>query len=360
MAEPDFDALLLASFGGPEGPDEVLPFLERVTAGRGIPRERLVEVGAHYYRFGGVSPINRQNRELKQAIEADFAANGLHLPAYWGNRHAPPFLADALRTMAADGIRSALVLLTSAYPSYSGCRAYREDLAAARAAVGPEAPRLARIPHYFDRAGFVEPFVDATARAIDQLPEPARATAPLVFTTHSIPTSMAATSGPDGHAYVRAHEQVAGRVAAGIKARYGERDYRLVYQSRSGPPSQPWLEPDIADHLDELAAGGAAGAVLVPIGFISDHMEILFDLDVEAREKAERLGLALTRASTPGTGPRFVAMIRELVQEQLAGAGPALCPEQCCPNPRPTGADRPTIGALEIEELGEPGSGAKH
>jgi protoporphyrin/coproporphyrin ferrochelatase len=342
VARAHYDALLLASFGGPEGPDEVLPFLEHVTRGRGIPPERLVEVGAHYYRFGGISPINKQCRDLKAAIEADFAAHGVDLPVFWGNRHAPPMFADTLATMAADGIRSALVLLTSAYPSYSGCRAYREDLAAARAEVGSAAPELHRLPHYFDRAGFAAPFVDATVRAIEELPEPTRQDAPLVFTTHSVPVVMAERSGTDGGAYVRAHEQVAGRVAGAVAERTGERPYRLVYQSRSGLPGQPWLEPDVGDHLDELAAAGATGAVLVPIGFVSDHMEILFDLDVQARERAGRLGLALARASTPGTDPRFVAMIRELVREQQAGGGPALCPSWCCPNPR---GDRPTIGA---------------
>ena len=342
MARADYDALLLASFGGPEGPDEVRPFLEHVTRGRGIPPERLVEVGAHYYRFGGTSPINQHSRDLMAAIEADFAAHGVDLPVYWGNRHTPPLFTDTLATMAADGIRSALVLLTSAYPSYSGCRAYREDLAAARAEVGSAAPELHRLPHYFDRGGFVAPFVDATVRAIEQLPEPARRDAPLVFTTHSIPVAMAERSGPEGGAYVRAHEQVAARVARGVAERTGERPYRLVYQSRSGPPGQPWLEPDVGDCLDELAAAGTTGAVLVPIGFVSDHMEVLFDLDVQARERAGRLGLALTRASTPGTDSRFVAMIRELVREQQAGAGPALCPTWCCPNPR---GERPTIGA---------------
>lgn len=349
MAQADFDALLLASFGGPEGPDEVLPFLERVTRGRGIPPERLVEVGAHYYRFGGVSPINQQSRELKAAIEADFAAHGVDLPVYWGNRHAPPLFAETLRVMAGDGVRSALVLLTSAYPSYSGCRAYREDLASAAAEVAAQAeggaavPRLHRLPHYFDRAGFVEPFVDTTLRAIEELPEPLRVGAPLVFTTHSIPVAMAERSGPDGGAYVRAHEQVAARVAGAVAEKAGSRPYRLVYQSRSGPPSQPWLEPDVCDHLDQLAAAGAAAAVLVPIGFISDHMEVRFDLDVQARERADQLGLALTRARAPGTDPRFVATVRELVREQLTGVtGPALCPSWCCPNPR---GERPTIGA---------------
>lgn len=356
MAGADYDALLVASFGGPEGPDEVLPFLEHVTRGRGIAPERLVEVGAHYYQFGGISPINQQCRDLKAAIDADFAAYGVDLPVYWGNRHAPPLFAETLAAMAADGIRSALVLLTSAYPSYSGCRAYREDLAAARAEVGSAAPQLHRLPHYFDRAGFVLPFVDATVRAIEQLPEPVRRDAPLVFTTHSIPAAMAERSGPEGGAYVRAHEQVAARVAGAVaertRDRAGKRPYRLVYQSRSGPPGQPWLEPDVGAYLAELAAAGVTGVVLVPIGFVSDHMEVLFDLDVQARERADRLGLALVRASTPGTDPRFVALIRELVREQQAGAGPALCPAWCCPNPR---GEQPTIGA----QTGSTAAGAR-
>ena len=345
-AEPSgaFDALLLLSFGGPEAPDEVIPFLENVTRGRGIPRERLAEVGEHYFRLGGRSPINDQCRALLAAIRSDFAANGLDLPVYWGNRNWHPMLADTLRQMAEDGVGRALVFVTAAYSSYSGCRQYRENMAEALGEVGASAPELVRLRHYFNHPGFVEPFADATVAALATVPPGAR----LVFTTHSIPEAWAAASGPTGWAYAHQHNATAALVAAGVAGRTGtEHPWDLAYQSRSGSPSQPWLEPDVVDHLKELSSTGVPGAVLVPIGFVSDHMEVCYDLDVETAEAAEKLGLPLARAATPGTDPRFVAMIRDLVEERLAGRpaaqraalgalGPAhdVCPAGCCPNPR--------------------------
>jgi ferrochelatase len=355
-----YDALLLVSFGGPEGPDDVLPFLENVTRGRNIPRERLLAVGEHYFGFGGVSPINAQNRALVAALESDFKANGLGLPVFWGNRNWAPYLPDALTEMADAGVRRAVVLLTSAYSSYSGCRQYRENLAAAVDVVGERAPRLDRIRHYFNNPGFVEAMVATTVAAVETLPADTRSAAQLVFVTHSIPTPMNATSGPRGGAYEEQHRDVAGLVAAGVAAATGEHhDVALVYCSRSGSPDQPWLEPDVNDHLEALVDSGVPSAVLVPIGFVSDHMEVRYDLDTEALATAQQLGLPCARAATVGTDHRFVSGVRELVLERAAAArgeqpvrralgalGPShdVCPAGCCPNargPRPAicGAD---------------------
>jgi ferrochelatase len=342
------DAVLLVSFGGPEGPDDVIPFLENVTRGRGIPRERLAVVGEHYLRFGGVSPINEQNRALLAAIRADFAAAGLDLPVYWGNRNWDPYLAEALREMAHDGVRRALAFVTAAYSSYSGCRQYREDLAAAQAEVGARAPSIDKIRHYFNSPGFVEPMIDNTVAALASLPSHVSAGARLAFTTHSIPLTQADTSGPTGNAYVIQHREVARLVADGVSHRIG-RDiaWDLVYQSRSGPPSQPWLEPDIEDHLRIEQKRGVPGVVMVPIGFVCDHIEVAWDLDTEAVKVAAEIGLPVARAATVGTDPRFVAMVRELVCERLENRraaerralgelGPSwdVCPVECCPNPR--------------------------
>ena len=341
-----FDALLLVSFGGPEGPDDVVPFLENVTRGRGVPRERLQEVGQHYFLFGGRSPINDQCRALRQAVRADFAANGLDLPVYWGNRNWHPYLADTMREMRDAGVRRAACLLTSAYASYPGCRQYRENLAGAVAEVGEGAPVLHRLPHYFNRPGFVLPFVDGTTAALDELPDGAR----VVFVTHSIPDAMNDASGPDGGRYTAEHRDVAAVVADEVARRRGVPvDWDLTYCSRSGPPTQPWLEPDVNDHLADLAGKGVPGVAVVPIGFVSDHMEVMYDLDEEARATALRLGLGFVRVPTPGVDPRFVAMVRELLLEQsgtdaaqptsprvLGALGPtwADCPVGCCTNLR--------------------------
>ncbi|MGW3245135.1 ferrochelatase [Streptomyces sp. NPDC001070] len=362
-----YDALLLLSFGGPEGPDDVVPFLENVTRGRGIPRERLKEVGQHYFLFGGVSPINAQNRELLEALRKDFAEHGLDLPVFWGNRNWSPYLTDTLRELADGGHRRVLVLATSAYASYSGCRQYRENLAdslAALEAEGRPVPRVDKLRHYFNHPGFVRPMVDAVVTALAELPEDVRDGAHLAFTTHSIPTAAADTSGPPeahtedgaGGAYVAEHLDTARVIADAVREATGtDRPWKLVYQSRSGAPHIPWLEPDICDHLEELHASGAPAAVMVPIGFVSDHMEVKYDLDTEATAKAAELGLPVARAATVGADPRFAAAVRELVLERaaterglapercaLGALGPShdVCPVGCCParTPRPAAA----------------------
>jgi len=339
---PDYDAFLLVSFGGPEGPADVMPFLENVTRGRGVPRERLAEVAHHYRLFGGMSPINRHCRDLLAAVEKDFAAARVDLPLYWGNRNWHPHLADTVARMTADGVRHAVAFVTSAYGSFSGCRQYLDDIGAARAKAGPDAPRIDKIRHFYDHPGFIEPFADATLAAIGSLPPGVKHDAPLVFTAHSVPEAMAAASGPAGGLY-QAQLSEAARLVAGLvsQAEGRERDWRLVYQSRSGPPSVRWLGPDVRDHLAGLARAGARGAVLVPVGFVSDHMEVVYDLDIDAAETAGRLGMALARAATPGAHPRFVSMITELVRERMGGqaaGGTAgamrpsrdLCHNGCC------------------------------
>ncbi|HCU93726.1 MAG TPA: ferrochelatase [Actinobacteria bacterium] len=341
-----YDAFLLVSFGGPEGPDDVMPFLENVTRGRGVPPERLAEVAHHYHRFGGVSPINRQCRDLLAAVGKDFAASGLDLPVYWGNRNWHPYLAGTVAAMTAAGVRRAIAFVTSAYGSYSSCRQYLDDIEAACAAVGAGAPQIDKIRHFFDHPGFIEPFTESTLAALRSLPAGAQRDAPLVFTAHSVPVSMAAASGPGGDLYPAQLAEAARLVAAGVAAADGrERPWQLVYQSRSGPPSAPWLGPDVCDHLAALAADGAPGAVLVPVGFVCDHLEVVYDLDVEAAQAGERLGLPLARAATPGTHPRFVSMITELVRERSEEPGerlasprapgllppaPGICQNACC------------------------------
>jgi protoporphyrin/coproporphyrin ferrochelatase len=315
---PPYDAFLLVSFGGPEGPDDVMPFLANVTRGRNVPPERLAGVAEHYYAFGGVSPINQQCRDLLAAVRADFAASGLSLPLYWGNRNWTPYLADTVGQMAKDGVRRAVAFVTSAYSSYSSCRQYLDDLERARAAVGPDAPRIDKIRRFFNHPGFIEPFADNAHAALATLPAEVREQAHLVFTAHSVPLAMAEASGPAGarERYVTELTE-AGRLIA-ERTGAGTHPWSLAYQSRSGPPSQPWLEPDVRDHLAELAKSGMKAVVVIPAGFVSDHMEVRHDLDVEAAETAETLGLAFARAATPGTSPRFASMITELVTEGMA------------------------------------------
>ncbi len=343
-----YDALLLVSFGGPEKPDDVLPFLRNVTAGKEIPDKRLEEVGEHYFLFGGRSPINDQNRELVDAIEADLEANGVQVPVYWGNRNWDPFLRDTIEQMKADGITRAAAILTSAYSSYSGCRQYRENLASAVQEV-PGAPRIDRLRHYSNHPGFIEPMVDATLAALADLPEDARRGGHLAFVTHSIPETMNEASGARGGAYVAQHRAVVAEIVERVREETGHRyPSELVFCSRSGPPQVPWLEPDVNDHLRALRNRGVPGVVVVPIGFISDHMEVIYDLDTEAQETAAEIGLPFARAATAGIDPRFVAMVRDLLLERGAverGESPdraavgseALwdtCPVGCCPNPR--------------------------
>ncbi|MFL6110011.1 MAG: ferrochelatase [Catenulispora sp.] len=339
-----YDAFLLLSFGGPEHPDDVMPFLRNVTRGRGVPDERLTEVAEHYYHFGGVSPINQQCRDLLAAVTADFTAHDLRLPTYWGNRNWQPMLADTLAQMRDDGVTSALGFATSAYGGYSSCRQYQEDIAAARAKVGPGAPTIAKLRQFHDHPGFVEPHADAVRAALATLDPARRATTRIVFTAHSIPVSMATTAGPDGGRYTAQLHETATLVHAAAAA---DLPWDLVWQSRSGPPQVPWLEPDINDHLRDLADEGITDVVVSPIGFVSDHLEVIWDLDNEAKQTAAGLDMGYARAGTPDTDPRFVTMIRELVQERTAGAPRErlgtlpvwdVCPADCCRPPTRRGA----------------------
>jgi len=329
-----YDALLVVSFGGPDGPDDVLPFLENVLRGRNVPRERMLEVAEHYYQFGGRSPINDQNRALIAALEKELAEHGPKLPVYWGNRNWHPLLPDTLRQMAADGVHRALAFVTSAYSSFSSCRQYLDNIAAARAEVGPAAPQVEKLRAFFNHPGFIEPMIDHTRAALEKIPDESRQLAELIFTAHSIPMAMAA-----GCQYESQLCEACRLVATGL----GRKDWALVYQSRSGPPQQPWLEPDINDFL--LQRRGIAlkdqSVVVVPIGFISDHMEVVYDLDTEARHLCERLGINMVRAATVGTDPRFVQMIRELIEERITDAPRRLalgmlrpsqdvCAHDCC------------------------------
>jgi ferrochelatase len=343
-------ALLLVSFGGPEGPDDVLPFLRNVTRGRNIPDERLAVVGEHYQLFGGVSPINGQNAALLAAIKRELP----DVPVYWGNRNWRPYLTDALAEMRTDGIEEAYAFVTSAYSSYSGCRQYRENLAAAQAEVGDGAPRLERLRQYFNHPGFVEPLADNVAAALRRMGGSAAGPAHLLFTAHSIPLRQAEASGPEGGAYPLQIAETARLISERLGAAAG--DWEVVWQSRSGPPSQPWLEPDILGTLNRLAARGVSRVVVAPIGFISDHMEVVYDLDVEAAARAMELGIQLVRAATVGTDPRFVAMIGELYRERavpgtprrsLGSLAPAhdRCPARCCLPPDAT--PLPAIGGVE-------------
>ncbi len=338
-----YDAILLVSFGGPEAPDEVIPFMENVTRGRNIPRERLEEVSQHYFSFDGRSPINDQNRALIAALRELLAAQGPDLPVYFGNRNWHPLLPDTLAQMRDDGVERALCFVTSAFSSYSGCRQYRENLAEATAAV-EGAPQLDKIRVYYNHPGFLEPQVDFILDALGQLPEEARDEAHIVFTTHSIPRTMSR------HCDYETQHYEACRIVMDLLAERAplsdgrERSWQLVFNSRSGPEFIPWLEPDINDHLTDLYAQGAPGAVCVPIGFVSDHMEVIYDLDVEAVETAGELGLPFARAATVGTDPRFVAMVRELITERMddgvekralgtRGPNHDACPIDCCFTP---------------------------
>jgi len=327
-----YDALLIVSFGGPEGMDEVMPFLENVLRGRNVPPARLREVARHYELFGGVSPINEQNRTLIAALKEEMEEGGPRLPIYWGNRNWHPLLADTLSRMADDGIRSALAFFTSAYSSYSGCRQYREDIERAQALIGERAPRVEKLRAFYNHPGFIEPLVENVRAALDQIPEEERPDAPLAFTAHSIPLSMARDCD-----YQAQLLETCRLVAEGA----GHDRWRLVFQSRSGPPQQPWLEPDICDHLVELKEAGTRWVVVAPVGFVSDHMEVLYDLDTEARALAEKMGLHMVRAATVGAHPVFVKMIRELILERmtpdqprrfLGTRGPShdVCPVDCC------------------------------
>lgn len=336
-----YDSLLVVSFGGPEKMDDVMPFLRNVLRGRDVPEQRLQEVAHHYEQFGGVSPINAQNRALITALEAELAARGPALPIYWGNRNWHPMLADTVRQMAKDGRKRCLAFVTSAYSSYSGCRQYRENVESARQEVGASAPTIEKLRPFYNHPAFIEANADAVRAALARLPEERRSEARLIFTAHSIPLSMAA-----GCDYVAQLRETAQLVAAAV----GRVAWHLAYQSRSGPPTQPWLEPDIKDHMSALVGQGVKSVVLSPIGFISDHMEVVYDLDTEARQHGQEIGMLVVRAATAGTHPAFVSMVRELVAERMLGQerrasgsrGPRadVCAEDCCPRP----AARPRVG----------------
>jgi ferrochelatase len=327
-----YDALLVLSFGGPEGMSDVIPFLENVTRGRNIPAERLAEVAEHYYHFGGVSPINAQNRALIDALKIELHAHGINLPIYFGNRNWEPYLVDTLKQMRMDGVRDVLVFATSAYSSYSGCRQYREDVTGAVEELSADDMRFDKIRVFFNHPGFIEPMARELKDELNQLTPEERAVTQVVFTAHSIPLSMAR-----GSAYEK-QLQEASRLVAEMA---GAERYQLAWQSRSGPPHVPWLEPDILDVLDQLAAADTRRVIVLPVGFISDHLEVLYDLDDEASERASELGLAFSRLPTVGTDPRFVSMIRELIVERLTdhpercaigtfGPNHDLCPMNCC------------------------------
>lgn len=311
----NYDALLVVSFGGPEGMDDVIPFLENVLRGRNVPRERMLQVARHYELFGGVSPINQRNRDLIAALEKELERNGPQLPIYWGNRNWHPLLPDTLRSMAADGVRNALAFVTSAYSSYSSCRQYLQNISDAQASVGPDAPRIEKLRVFYKHPRFIEANVDHV-RAVWKKP------AHLVFTAHSIPESMAANCD-----YAAQLLETSRLIARELNVE----NWHLVYQSRSGSPSQPWLGPDVCEYLGVLGHYGVKDVVVAPIGFVSDHMEVVYDLDYEAQKVARELGMNLVRARTAGTHPAFVKMIRELMLERINDDVPAnICAPDCC------------------------------
>lgn len=351
-----YDAIVVVSFGGPEGPDDVMPFLRNVTRGRDVPDDRLALVADQYMTTGGRSPINDHNRALVAALRDELAAHGHDLPVYWGNRNWDPYLPDVVATMRDDGVSRALAFVTSAYSSYSACRQYLDDIDAARATVGRGAPRIDKIRQFWNHPGFIEPLRDGIAQAVAALTTGEGALDPtrvrLLGTAHSLPTSMAATS--DYEVQLRDALGLVAEAAPGLAT-------DLVWQSRSGPPQVPWLEPDVNDHLRALAGQGVEGVVVAPIGFVADHQEVVYDLDVMARATADQLGIRLVRVATPGTDPRFVSMVRELVEERQLGATqrtlgamgvrPAPCEPGCCPAPARVGeaghSQRPTLATQE-------------
>ena len=323
----EYDALLLVSFGGPEGPEQVLPFLNNVLRGKKVPLKRKLAVEQHYQHFGGVSPINAQNRALMAALQKQLQEKGSCLPLYLGNRNWRPMLTDTLQQMKRDGVRRALAFVTSAYAAYSSCRQYREDIERARHQLGEAAPQVDKLRLFYNHPGFIQANVDAVSEALAKMSRPSRTQ--IVFTAHSIPVAMAS-----GCQYQAQLQETCRLVAE----RVNHPNWRLVYQSRSGPPHRPWLEPDVCDYLQYLRAQGTRQVVVSPIGFISDHMEVLYDLDTEAKEVCERIGLEMVRASTAGTHPKFVSMIRELILERLDKNRPRAvwgnnppAPDQCAP-----------------------------
>jgi protoporphyrin/coproporphyrin ferrochelatase len=328
-----FDALLVVSFGGPEKHEDVLPFLENVLRGKNVPRERMLEVAEHYYHFDGRSPINDQNKQLIAALEGECRSQGIAIPVYWGNRNWHPLLADTLKHMQAEGVRRAAALTTSAFGSYSGCRQYREDIARAQQAAGVQDMVIEKLPNFCDRPEFIEAMADRVRAAMAEL----QGAEQLIFTAHSIPVSMA-----DASPYLRQLKEASARVAAAC----GMTNWTLVFQSRSGPPTQPWLAPDICDYLRDQHASGVRSVIICPIGFISDHMEVLYDLDTEARALCDQLGMKMVRAGTVGAHPRLVSMVCDMLLHAPTTEILAHCEPGCCPAPpqRPKPSGDPMIG----------------
>lgn len=340
-----YDSILVISFGGPEKPDEVMPFLENVTRGRNVPRERLLEVAEHYHHFGGRSPINDQCRAFIAALRQELDTHSISLPIYWGNRNWHPFLADTLRQMRDGGARHALGFVTSAYSSYSSCRQYRENVAEAQMQVGEGAPQVDKLRVFYNQPGFIEASADRVKAGMAKFAADEQRTLRFVATAHSIPCSMAATSD---------YEKQLRETTKLVAERAGLAHWELVYQSRSGPVAQPWLGPDILDHLRGLHEGGIRNVVVAPLGFVSDHLEVLYDLDTEAMKLAAQLGMKVARAETVGTHPAFMSMVRQLIMERIDGSQPKLaigafgpnhdvCPADCCPGPQRAG--RPPVSA---------------
>ena len=336
MPQQSYDALLFVSFGGPEGPDDVIPFLENVLRGKNVPRERMLEVAEHYNHFGGVSPINQQCRELIDALTIELQANNVDLPIYWGNRNWHPLLPDTMRKLKAAGAKKVLTFITSGFSSYSGCRQYRENIYAAQDEADAGDIEIHKIRVFYNHPDFVSVIVENVAAAMQQLGGESDDTR-IAFTAHSIPDSMASTSD-----YVKQLTECCRLVAEQLHV--PQERWKLVFQSRSGRPQDPWLEPDICDHLQQLQTDGVRQVVISPIGFLSDHIEVLYDLDDEAQKACKELGIRMARAATPGSHPRFVSMIRKLIQERMDVAQPEcigqygpnhdVCPIDCCPAPR--------------------------
>lgn len=342
-----YEAILFVSFGGPEGPDDVIPFLENVLRGRNVPHERLLEVADHYQHFGGISPINAQTRDLIAAVKSELLARGVPLPVYWGNRNWHPLLPDTISQMVRDGVQSALVFVVSGYSSYSGCRQYRENLIAVQQLLGETAPRFDKIRSFFNHPDFIAANIDRMQAALQQIPVESRHAVQVAFTAHSIPTSMAGSCD-----YVKQLTETCGLVAQGLQI--PQERWQLVYQSRSGRPEDPWLAPDICAHVQDLADRGTRELIVMPIGFLSDHIEVLYDLDDEAAKTAKARGIHMIRAATVGTHPRFVTMVCKLIQERLSSEFPKeaigqygpnwdVCPIDCCPAPVRPPLGRPPV-----------------
>ncbi len=340
---PHYDAILVLSFGGPEKREDVIPFLENVLRGKPVPRERLLEVAEHYYHFGGISPINQQCSDHVASLRKELDAHDLHMPIYWGNRNWTPYLNDTMIQMKRDGVKRALTYVTSGFSCYSGCRQYRENVTAALAQPEAEGLQIDKLRVFYNHPDFIAVLAEQVTEAIGEFLEEARDDVHIAFTAHSIPLSMSTTSD-----YEKQLRESCRLVAEQLNL--PESRWKLVYQSRSGRPQDPWLEPDILDHLRGCKSAGINKIVISPIGFLSDHMEVLYDLDDEARRFCDEQSIFMVRAGTPGNHPRFVGMVRKLIQERVSGSprecagqfapNHDVCPVDCCPAPerRPAGS----------------------